>query len=52
MWIEAEESDPAAGFIKLEEMVVIGESGAEVYTRMPIDELLVAGLIRTSADMI
>ena len=40
--MEAQEDDPGVGLIKLEEMVVVGDSGAEVYTRMPIEDLLVA----------
>jgi Xaa-Pro aminopeptidase len=48
--IEAQEDDPSVGLIKLEEMVVVGKAGAEVYTRMPIEGLIIASPIVTAAD--
>ena len=48
--IEAQEDDPGVGLIKLEEMVVVGETGAEIYTRMPIEDLIVASPILTAAE--
>jgi Xaa-Pro aminopeptidase len=48
--IEAQEDDPKVGLIKLEEMVVVGETDAEVYTRMPIEDLMIAGPILTAAE--
>jgi Xaa-Pro aminopeptidase len=48
--IEAQEDDPNVGLIKLEEMVVVGETGAEVYTRMPIEEIMITSPILTAAD--
>ena len=48
--IEAQEDDPSVGLIKLEEMVVVGKTGAEVYTRMPIEDLMIASPIVTAAD--
>ncbi|MFC1867075.1 M24 family metallopeptidase [Thermodesulfobacteriota bacterium] len=46
--VEAQESDPAVGLIKLEEMVIVGDEGAEVYTRMPIEDMMIAGPIITA----
>jgi Xaa-Pro aminopeptidase len=48
--IEAQEDDPNVGLIKLEEMVVVGETGAEVYTRMPIEDIMIASPILTAAE--
>jgi Xaa-Pro aminopeptidase len=48
--IEAQEDDPGVGLIKLEEMVVVGEAGAEVYTRMPIEDIIIASPILTAAE--
>lgn len=48
--VEAQEDDPEVGLIKLEEMAIVGDSGAEVYTRMPIDELMITSPIFTAAD--
>jgi hypothetical protein len=31
-------------------MVVVGETGAEVYTRMPIEDLIIASPILTAAE--
>lgn len=46
--VEAQESDPSVGLIKLEEMVIVGDEGAEVYTRMPIEDMMIAGPIFTA----
>jgi Xaa-Pro dipeptidase len=48
--IEAQEDDPSVGLIKLEEMVVVSEKSAEVYTRMPIEDLIIASPILTAAE--
>jgi Xaa-Pro dipeptidase len=46
--VEAQESDPSVGLIKLEEMVIVGDKGAEVYTRMPIEDMMIASPIITA----
>jgi len=48
--IEAQEDDPGIGLIKLEEMVIISDKGAEVYTRMPVDEMIIASPIYTATE--
>lgn len=46
--VEAMEGDAEVGRTKLEEMIVVGDKGAEVITRMPIKDMMVAGLITTA----
>ena len=48
--VEAQEDDPSVGLIKLEEMVIISDNGAEVYTRMPIEEMMIASPIFTTTE--
>ncbi|HVP78306.1 MAG TPA: Xaa-Pro peptidase family protein [Thermodesulfobacteriota bacterium] len=48
--IEAQEDDPGVGLIKLEEMVVVGKTGAEVYTRMPIEDLIITSPLLTATE--
>ena len=48
--VEAQEDDPGVGLIKLEEMVIIGDTGAEVYTRMPIEDMMIASPIFTATE--
>jgi Xaa-Pro aminopeptidase len=47
--IEAQESDPEHGIprIKMEEMAIVTDKGAEIYSTMPFDDFIVAGLIDT-----
>ena len=47
--IEAQESDPEHGIprIKMEEMAIVTDKGAEIYSTMPFDDFIVAGLINT-----
>jgi Xaa-Pro aminopeptidase len=46
--VEAMEFDPDVGRTKLEEMVIVTDSGAEVITRMPVKDMMIAGLISTA----
>lgn len=48
--VEAQEDDPGVGLIKLEEMVIISDTGAEVYTRMPIEDMIIASPIFTATE--
>lgn len=48
MAVEAMEFDPAVGRTKLEEMIVIGDSGAEIMTRMPVKDMMIASPIITA----
>jgi len=48
--VEAQEEDPGVGLIKLEEMVIISDTGAEVYTRMPIEDMMIASPIFTTTE--
>ena len=43
--VEAMEFDPEVGRTKLEEMVVVTNDGAEIMTRMPIKNMMIAGPI-------
>ena len=47
--IEAQESDPEHGIprIKMEEMAIVTDNGAEIYSTMPFEEFIVSGLINT-----
>jgi Xaa-Pro aminopeptidase len=45
--VEAMEFDPDVGRTKLEEMVVVTDSGAEIITRMPVKNMMIAGLVTT-----
>ena len=48
MAVEAMEFDPAVGRTKLEEMIVVGDKGAEVMTKMPIKDMMIASPIITA----
>jgi Xaa-Pro aminopeptidase len=47
MAVEAMEFDPMVGRTKLEEMIVVTENGAEIFSRMPVKDMMVAGHIQT-----
>ena len=48
MAVEAMEFDPAVGRTKLEEMIVVGDEGAEIMTKMPIEDMMIASPIITA----
>ncbi len=48
MAVEAMEFDPEVGRTKLEEMIVVGEEGAEIMTRMPVKDMMIASPIITA----
>jgi len=48
MAVEAMEFDPAVGRTKLEEMIVVGDEGAEIMTKMPIKDMMIASPIITA----
>jgi Xaa-Pro aminopeptidase len=48
MAVEAMEFDPAVGRTKLEEMIFVGEHGAEVMTKMPVKDMMIASPIITA----
>ena len=48
MAVEAMEFDPSVGRTKLEEMIVVGNEGAEIMTKMPIKDMMVASPIITA----
>ena len=48
MAVEAMEFDPEVGRTKLEEMIVVGEKGAEIMTKMPIKDMMIASPIITA----
>jgi Xaa-Pro aminopeptidase len=48
MAVEAMEFDREVGRTKLEEMVVIGDSGAEIMTKMPVKDMMIASPIITA----
>ena len=48
MAVEAMEFDPAVGRTKLEEMIVVGDKGAEIMTKMPIKDMMIASPIITA----
>ncbi len=48
MAVEAMEFDPAVGRTKLEEMIVVGDEGAEIMTKMPVKDMMISNLITTA----
>ncbi|MBN1177520.1 MAG: aminopeptidase P family protein [Dehalococcoidales bacterium] len=48
MAVEAMEFDPSVGRTKLEEMIVVGDEGAEIMTKMPVEDLMIASPIITA----
>ena len=48
MAVEAMEFDPAVGRTKLEEMIVIGDEGAEIMTKMPVKDMMISSPIITA----
>jgi len=48
MAVEAMEFDPEVGRTKLEEMIVIGDKGAEIMTKMPVKDMMIASPIITA----
>ena len=46
--VEAMEQDPYVGRTKLEEMVVVTDKGAEVFTRMPVKDMMVTNVVETA----
>jgi Xaa-Pro aminopeptidase len=48
MAVEAMEYDREVGRTKLEEMIVIGDKGAEIMTKMPIKDMMIASPIITA----
>ncbi len=46
--VEAMEQDPDVGRTKLEEMVVVTDKGAEVFTRMPVKDMMVTNVVATA----
>ncbi len=48
MAVEAMEFDPAVGRTKLEEMLVVGDEGAEIMTKMPVKDMMVSNIITTA----
>jgi len=46
--VEAMEQDPDVGRTKLEEMVVVTDNGAEVFTRMPVKDMMVTNVVATA----
>ena len=46
--VEAMEFDPIVGRIKLEEMVVVTQNGVEIFSKMPIEDMMVASPIVTA----
>jgi Xaa-Pro aminopeptidase len=48
MAVEAMEFDPAVGRTKLEEMIVVGDEGAEIMTKMPVEDMMIASPIITA----
>ena len=48
MAVEAMEFDPAVGRTKLEEMIVVGDDGAEIMTKMPVKDMMIANPIITA----
>jgi Xaa-Pro dipeptidase len=48
MAVEAMEYDREVGRTKLEEMIVIGDSGAEIMTKMPVKDMMIASPIITA----
>lgn len=48
MAVEAMEFDPEVGRTKLEEMIVVGDKGAEIMTKMPVKDMMIASPITTA----
>jgi Xaa-Pro aminopeptidase len=48
MAVEAMEFDPEVGRTKLEEMIYVGENGAEIMTKMPVKDMMIANPILTA----
>ena len=48
MAVEAMEFDPMVGRTKLEEMIVVTDSGVEIFTRMPVKDMMIASPITTA----
>ncbi len=48
MAVEAMEFDPEVGRTKLEEMIVVGDNGAEIMTKMPVKDMMIASPIITA----
>jgi Xaa-Pro aminopeptidase len=48
MAVEAMEFDPEVGRTKLEEMIYIGDTGAEIMTKMPVKDIMIASPIMTA----
>ena len=48
MAVEAPEVDPTVGRIKLEEMIVVTDSGVEILTRMPVKDIMIASPVITA----
>lgn len=50
MAVEAMEFDPMIGRTKLEEMIVVTDDGAEIFTRMPVKDMMIANPITTAEE--
>jgi len=48
MAVEAMEFDPEVGRTKLEEMIVVGDNGAEIMTKMPVKDMMISSPILTA----
>jgi Xaa-Pro aminopeptidase len=48
MAVEAMEYDREVGRTKLEEMIVVGEKGAEIMTKMPVKDMMISNIITTA----
>jgi Xaa-Pro aminopeptidase len=48
MAVEAMEFDPEVGRTKLEEMIVVGDNGAEIMTKMPVKDMMISNIITTA----
>jgi Xaa-Pro aminopeptidase len=48
MAVECMEFHPMVGRSKLEEMVVVTDDGAEIFTRMPVKQMMIADPITTA----
>jgi Xaa-Pro aminopeptidase len=48
MAVEAMEYDREVGRTKLEEMIVIGDKGAEIMTKMPVKDMMISNIINTA----
>ena len=43
--VESMEFDPMVGRTKLEEMIVVTDTGAEIFSRMPVKDMMIASPI-------